>query len=67
MMLVCMNGTNMDNANMDSIKIINDNELGVIKGEIDILAKEKQIKNVNSEIYYTPKQEQNFNNTKQNQ
>lgn len=38
---------------IDSTEIIKDNRPKMTKSKIDIIAKEKQTKNANSEIYYT--------------
>ena len=66
--VVGSNYSKMNNARtsigMDSTGIINNDRLEVIKSKVDILAREKQIKNTNNKIYYTLKQKQNPNNAR---
>lgn len=64
-----MSYSEADNPCIDSAGIgagtIDDDGLGGVERKIDIVAKEKQI-NINIEIYYIPKQEENPNDAKQN-
>lgn len=51
---------------MCAIKTIDNDGPRKAKGKVNILAREK-LTDANNGVYYTPKQEQNCNNIKQNQ